>query len=129
CGSQHTLMALHVVAMPQEEWDRWFEATRLPPAAPVTEVALRGQRLFAEAGCVACHAVRGLSDPPAGLGPDLTHMGSRPSIAAGLLPNNRGNLAAWIASAQTLKPGSRMPSFHNLDGESLTALAAYLSGL
>lgn len=129
CGLQHTLMALHVVAMPPQEWERWFAGRRGDAAAPVTQVAARGRQLFAEAGCVACHAVRGLSDPPAGLGPDLTHMGSRPSIAAGLLPNNRGNLAAWIASAQSLKPGSKMPSFHNLDGESLTALAAYLSEL
>lgn len=129
CGLQHTQMALHVVAMPPAEWAQWFAARRLAPPAPSTDVALRGRQLFAEQGCVACHAVRGLSDPPAGLGPDLTGMGSRPSIAAGLLPNNRGNLAAWIASAQTLKPGSRMPSFHNLDGESLTALAAYLSDL
>lgn len=129
CGLQHTQMALHVVVQSQEEWDAWFASRRAAPAVPVTEVALHGRRLFAEAGCVACHAVRGLSDPPAGLGPDLTHMGSRPTIAAGLLPNNRGNLVAWIASAQTLKPGSKMPSFHNLDGESLTALATYLSGL
>lgn len=129
CGLQHTQMALHVVAMPAQEWAQWFAARRLAPPAPATDVALRGRQVFAEQGCVACHGVRGLSDPPAGLGPDLTHMGSRPSIAAGLLPNNRGNLAAWIASAQTLKPGSRMPSFHNLDGEQLTALAAYLSDL
>lgn len=129
CGLQHTLMALHVVAMPPQEWEHWFAGRRGDAAAPVTQVAARGRQLFAEAGCVACHAVRGLSDPPAGLGPDLTHMGSRPSIAAGVLPNNRGNLAAWIASAQSLKPGSKMPSFHNLDGESLTALAAYLSEL
>ena len=116
-------------AGPAAEWDDWFAANRLAPPAPSTDVALRGRQVFEEQGCVACHGVRGLSSPPVGLGPDLTHMGSRPSIAAGVLPNNRGNLAAWIASAQTLKPGSKMPSFHNLDGESLTALAAYLSDL
>jgi cytochrome c oxidase subunit 2 len=129
CGAQHAQMALHVVAMPADEWERWFAAQRTAAAAPVTPVALRGQRLFAEAGCVACHAIRGVSDPPRGLGPDLTHVGSRPSLAAGMLPNNRGTLAAWIAQAQAIKPGSRMPSFHNLDGESLTALSAYLSEL
>lgn len=129
CGQQHTLMALHVVAMPQPEWERWFAQRRSEAVAPVTEVALRGQAVFSEAGCVACHAVRGLSEPPRGLGPDLTHMGSRPSIGAGLLPNNRGNLVAWISAAQSLKPGNRMPSFHQLDGPSLDALATYLSGL
>lgn len=129
CGLQHTLMALHVVAMPAQEWEAWFAARRGDAALPMTQVALRGQQVFAEAGCVACHSVRGLSEAPAGLGPDLTHMGSRPSIAAGVLPNTRGNLAAWIASAQAIKPGARMPSFPNLSGEELTALAAWLSGL
>ena len=129
CGQQHTLMALHVVAMPQAEWERWFARGRGEVAAPVTQVALRGREVFTDAGCVACHAVRGLSAPPPGLGPDLTHMGSRPSIGAGLLPNNRGNLVAWISAAQSLKPGNGMPSFHHLDGASLDALAAWLSGL
>jgi cytochrome c oxidase subunit 2 len=129
CGQQHTLMALHVVAMPQPDWERWFAQRRAEVAAPVTQVALRGRQVFADAGCVACHAVRGLSAPPPGLGPDLSDMGSRPSIGAGLLPNNRGNLVAWISAAQSLKPGNRMPSFHHLDGASLDALAVYLSGL
>lgn len=129
CGLQHTRMALHVVAEPPADWDRWFEQRRQLPPAPATQVLQRGRAVFAEAGCVACHAIRGLSEPPPGLGPDLTHIGSRPSIAAGLLPNNVGNLSAWIVAAQTLKPGSRMPSFQQLDGESLTALSAYLASL
>lgn len=129
CGLQHSLMALHVVAEPLPDWERWFAQRRELPADPAGEVLQRGKQVFSESGCVACHAVRGVSNPPAGLAPDLTHIGSRPSIAAGLLANTPGNMAAWIASAQSLKPGSKMPSFHNLDGESLTALAAYLASL
>lgn len=129
CGLQHARMALHVVADTPQAWERWFAQRRLPPAPPVTELQQRGRQVFADAGCVACHAIRGVSAPPPGLGPDLTHVGSRPSLAAGLLTNNIGNLTAWIAAAQTLKPGSRMPSFHNLDGASLGALAGYLSSL
>lgn len=129
CGLQHSLMALHVVAEPLPDWERWFAQRRELPVDPAGEVLQRGRQVFSESGCVACHAVRGVSNPPPGLAPDLTHIGSRPSIAAGLLANTPGNMAAWIASAQSLKPGSKMPSFHNLDGESLTALAAYLSSL
>lgn len=129
CGLQHAKMALHVVAEPLPVWERWVAQRRQPPPAPVTEMGQRGQRLFTEAGCIACHAVRGLSEPPRGLAPDLTHIASRPSIAAGMLANTPGNLVAWIAAAQSLKPGSKMPSFNNLDGESLTALAAYLTEL
>lgn len=129
CGLQHAKMALHVVAEPLPVWERWVAQRQQPPPPPVTEMAQRGKRLFAEAGCIACHAVRGVSEPPQGLAPDLTHIASRPSIAAGQLANTPGNLVAWIAAAQSLKPGSKMPSFHNLDGESLTALAAYLEEL
>ena len=63
------------------------------------------------------------------LGPDLTHVGGRVSIGAGILPNNRGALAGWIASSQHIKPGNLMPSFRELSGEELAALAAYLESL
>jgi cytochrome c oxidase subunit 2 len=78
--------------------------------------------------CAACHTVRGT---PAGgtLGPDLTHVGSRASLAAGILPNNRGNLAGWVSSSQQIKPGNLMPSMDILPGDDLRAVAAYLESL
>ncbi|MDF2765085.1 MAG: cytochrome c oxidase subunit, partial [Rhodospirillales bacterium] len=63
------------------------------------------------------------------IGPDLTHLASRRTIGAGMLPNNRGALAGWVANAQAIKPGIKMPSFQILDGESLRVLAAYLESL
>jgi cytochrome c oxidase subunit 2 len=63
------------------------------------------------------------------LGPDLTHLASRRSIGAGLLPNNAGALAGWIASNQHLKPGNLMPAFQSFSGEELRALADYLGSL
>jgi cytochrome c oxidase subunit 2 len=125
CGQQHTQMALHVVAEPPEAWERWFASRRLPSVSGPGHDD--GRRLFVDAGCGACHALRGLADPPSGLAPDLTHVGSRPTLAAGLLPNTPGTLAAWIAGSQALKPGNRMPSFETLTGEELTTLAAFLS--
>ena len=84
--------------------------------------------MLLSSGCVLCHAVRGT--PARGsVGPDLTHVGSRLSLAAGMLPNHVGTLAAWIASSQHLKPENRMPSFSTLPGRDLRALAAYLESL
>lgn len=119
CGGPHALMALYVVAVSEEEFQAWSAA--------------QGQAAKAEnphfvAHCGACHTVRGTR--AAGTrGPDLTHVGSRVSIGAGLLPNNRGALAAWIASSQHLKPGNLMPSFEHFSGPELRELAAYLEGL
>jgi cytochrome c oxidase subunit 2 len=119
CGGPHALMALHVVAVPEEEFHDWTSSQKIP--------AQRTNALFA-ANCGACHTVRGTA--AAGTrGPDLTHVGTRLSIGAGLLPNSRGALAGWIASSQHLKPGNLMPSFEHFSGPELRELAAYLEGL
>lgn len=89
---------------------------------------LSGPELFIRNGCGACHRIRGL-DARGEVGPDLTHVGGRQSIAGGLLPTNPGTLAAWIVASQHLKPGNKMPSFENLEGAELTTLATYLAGL
>lgn len=128
CGAQHALMALYVVAMPPTEFDSWLARQAEP--APTSENALlrRGQEVFIEAGCGACHTVRGT--PAKGrLGPDLTHVGGRLSIGAGLLPANIGAIQGWIADAQNHKPGNLMPSFNRLSGPDLNAVGAWLASL
>ncbi|WP_230530876.1 cytochrome c oxidase subunit II [Microvirga roseola] len=128
CGEQHALMAFYVVAMPQAEFDAWYAVEAGPALEPTIPFIARGRELFIENGCGACHTVRGT--PADGvIGPDLTHIGSRLSIAAGTYPNNIGTLAGWISSAQHLKPDNLMPSFGNLQGEELRAIAAYLESL
>ena len=117
CGGPHAQMAFYVIAT--RNFEEWRGQQRRPAAA--------SNELF-NARCAACHTVRGT--PAAGtLGPDLTHVGSRVSIGAGILPNNAGAMAGWIASSQHLKPGNLMPSFRELDGAELSALAAYLERL
>jgi cytochrome c oxidase subunit 2 len=119
CGGPHAFMALYVVAEEADRYERWAQSQRRPAAA--------GNALFLSQ-CAGCHTVRGT--PAAGvLGPDLTHVGSRLTIGAGLLPNNAGALAGWIASSQHLKPGNLMPAFAHLPGEELRALAGYLENL
>ncbi len=127
CGGPHALMALHVLAETPDGFERWAAAQRQVAAAPASDEQRRGRALLL-AHCATCHAVRGTG--AAGLrGPDLTHVGSRRSIGAGLLPTNAGTLAAWIVSSQHLKPGNLMPAFEAFDGVDLRALAAYLASL
>jgi cytochrome c oxidase subunit 2 len=127
CGLQHTLMALHVVAEEAQAWEAWFGRSRTAAARVTATGSEAGRKVFVEAGCGSCHALRGVSDPPPGLAPDLTHVGSRPSLGAGLLPNSVGTIAAWIAGSQSIKPGNAMPSFDALTGAELTAVAEFLA--
>lgn len=128
CGAQHALMAFFVVALGAEDFEAWVEDQMSPAEDPVIDFLERGRQLFIANGCGACHTVRGT--PAEGeLGPDLTHVGSRMTIGAGILPNNVGTLAGWISSVQHLKPDALMPSFGTLEGEQLRAIAAYLESL
>ena len=83
--------------------------------------------MFLGKPCAACHTIRG-TNSSAGTGPDLTHVGSRQTIAAGLVDNTRGSLAAWIADPQTMKPGNNMPMVP-LSSEELRQISAYMASL
>jgi cytochrome c oxidase subunit II len=127
CGQQHSLMLFDVIAMPRAEFDAWLGGLAQPGDDPATPLLREGRELFVQFGCGACHAVRGVSE--ARLGPDLTQVGARRTIGAGTLPGGVGNIAGWIASAQHLKPGNAMPSYDQLEGPQLVALAAYMESL
>jgi len=128
CGMQHAWMAFHVVAVPEETYQRWLASQAAPATEPVDALQRRGRDAFLREGCGACHAVRGTAAEGT-LGPDLTHVGGRLSIAAGRLENHAGTLAGWIADSQSIKPGNLMPAGYNLSGEELRAVAAYLGSL
>jgi cytochrome c oxidase subunit 2 len=127
CGGPHAKMAFFVVAQAPAEFEAWREAQRRPARTPANELALKGRDVFL-AHCAACHTVRGTAADGV-LGPDLTHVGSRVSIGAGILPNNAGAIGGWIASSQHIKPGNLMPSFQRFSGAELQALAAYVESL
>ncbi|MGJ9417129.1 cytochrome c oxidase subunit II [Massilia sp. CMS3.1] len=128
CGEQHARMALHVIALAPEEFDRWLRNEAQPAKAPADALVERGRAAFIEQRCQSCHTIRGVAEG-ARLGPDLTHIGGRTHIAAGTLRNHRGTLAGWIADPQAIKPGARMPAATDIDGATLQALAAYLEQL
>jgi len=126
CGAEHARMALQVVAESPGDFVAWQDHQLSVSDAPQSALAQQGAAVF-ETRCGACHSVRGTG--AGGLvGPDLTHLMSRSTLAAGLLPNTPGNLAGWISDAQALKPGSRMPNLM-LAGPELSAVMAYLNTL
>jgi cytochrome c oxidase subunit 2 len=127
CGYQHAKMAFFIVAEPRIEFERWLQLQRTEASTPTDSLRQAGERVFLSATCVMCHTISG-TGAGSHVGPDLTHVASRRTIAAGTLPNNTGNLAAWILDPQNIKPGSKMPA-SQLDPQSLRALLAYLQGL
>ncbi len=128
CGESHALMSLWTVVVEESEFRAWLEEQALPAAEPATGMERTGRRLFLENGCGACHAVRGT--PADGVvGPDLTHVGSRVSLAAGVLANELDAYVRWIAHPDSIKPGAHMPGFAMLGEAQLRAIAAWLEGL
>lgn len=128
CGASHARMNLVVRVVEQAEFDAWLDAQAQPAAPPSDAGAQRGERAFLERGCTACHTIRGTL-AQGRVGPDLTHVGTRETIAAGLLPMNTTEVRRWISSTRLLKPSAHMPPFANLGDEELAALTAYLVAL
>jgi cytochrome c oxidase subunit 2 len=129
CGIQHTRMAFDVLVQEPAEFEAWIARQRAPVPEPRTAEHRRGMEVFGEAGCGACHAVRG-TPWTARIAPDLSRIGSRATLAAGTLPNTRGNLAGWIAAPQDIKPGNAMPAYARaLEGSDLLALTSWLETL
>jgi len=107
CGLQHAHMAFWVIAEPPDQFNAWLDHQLQLSAEPSDDDTRRGREIFLKSACVLCHAIRG-TDAGAQVGPDLTHFGSRKTIAAGTLFNTKGNLAGWIADPQNIKPGTHM---------------------
>ncbi|WP_088695591.1 MULTISPECIES: cytochrome c oxidase subunit II [unclassified Rhizobium] len=127
CGLQHGHMALFVIAQDNASFERWASGQRSDALLPSENEAVAGKAVFMVRPCAACHSIRG-TEASGTAGPDLTHVASRRTIAAGLIDNTRGTLAAWIADPQTLKPGNNMPMVP-LSSDELRQLAAYMDSL
>ena len=127
CGVGHAKMALYAVAVTPGEFAEWSERQR-NPALPAADSIQAGAELFSASGCSLCHAVRG-HGAWGRAGPDLTHVGSRLTIGAGLIDNTAENIAQWIAHNDALKRGNKMPDYSDLSPEALHAIAQYLESL
>ncbi len=128
CGGAHALMALYVVALPNDEFEAWLRKARGPAREPDTQLLEHGQRLVMTSGCGACHTIRGT--PATGvIGPDLTHVGLRHSIAAATLPATAPAIARWLVHNQEIKPENKMPPYGIFSATELDAISAYLASL
>ncbi len=128
CGAQHAQMRFRVVVQTPSEFQSWVDSQKRPPVPPASDLARQGEELFmGKAACFSCHTVDG-TKAQGKVGPNLTHIGSRLTLAAGVLDNTPENLATWIKEPQSVKPGSKMVVPALTDDE-VKALVAYLQGL
>ncbi len=125
CGMEHALMLLRVVVQSRAEFEQWVAAQQKPAAQ--TLPALHGRQLFESTACVNCHTVRG-TVANGRFGPDLTHLMSRETIAAGAAMNTPEHLRMWINDPDQIKPGALMPAM-NLSAANINDIAAYLETL
>jgi cytochrome c oxidase subunit II len=127
CGLQHAHMELLVIAEPRARFEQWLHGEDAAARQPTGAEAERGQELFATEGCADCHQIRG-SPARAQVGPDLTHVASRATLAGATIPNDRAHLTDWLRDPQRVKPGNKMPELQ-LSSRDIAALVSYLEEL
>jgi cytochrome c oxidase subunit II len=127
CGAQHAHMSLVVVVESYPDFLKWWSHQLQPAPAPTNALTLAGYKYVTTGPCSACHNIGGTT-ASGQVAPDLTHLASRRSLAAGTLPMNEGNLYGWVEDPQSLKPGVRMPTI-GLEPAQLHAVVAYLETL
>jgi cytochrome c oxidase subunit 2 len=127
CGLQHAHMGFYVFAEPPAQFRAWLAKQAQPARAPTSPAARSGERVFMQGPCSSCHTIRG-TEADGYVGPDLTHLASRTSLAGLVLPNTQDALERWVMDAQDVKPGNQMPDV-NLTRRQLTQVVAYLESL
>ncbi len=133
CGASHANMRFRVFVDTPEQFKRWVAHQNQPPVKPTGGLAAAGAKIWANAPCAICHTIKGVSgfskEYTYGFrGPDLTHFGSRRTMAGSIMKNTPQNVALWIKDPDALKPGAHMPAL-GLDREQRNDLAAYLESL
>ena len=123
CGLQHAHMGFYVFADPPAKFRAWLARMEKPARSTPSQ----GRQVFMSSSCADCHAIRG-TRATSGVGPDLTHVASRTTLAALTIPNDPSHLAHWITDSQQVKPGNQMPDM-KLSGSQVHALVTYLEGL
>jgi cytochrome c oxidase subunit 2 len=127
CGAQHSHMGVYVFADDPDDFERWLDQQSRAAREPTTPAERAGRQVFLSEQCASCHTIRG-TDARGEIGPDLTHLKSRTTIAALTLPNRKGYLGGWVLDPQHQKPGNKMPGL-NLSGDDFQSLLAYLQSL
>ncbi len=128
CGIQHAHMDIVVVVETAGDFGRWLTRRQSVQPGPTSEETTRGAVVFQREACAGCHTIRGTA-AQGKVGPDLTDVGERRTLGAGVLENSRDNLFDWIFDAPSSKPGILMPSFRSLPPDDIAAIATYLESL
>ena len=128
CGTAHAQMRFVAVVATRQAFEAWLRGQEAPARVPASATARRGQQAFLRHGCGGCHTVRG-TPAAGGVGPDLTHVGSRRELATGVAANDVDGFRRWIVATHALKPGATMPAFDMLPAADIDAIARYLEGL
>jgi cytochrome c oxidase subunit 2 len=128
CGGAHAFMSFYVIAMPEDQFAAWFEREAGDAEVPTGADETAGRSLFLSSGCVACHSVRG-TEARGAIGPDLTHVGSRHSLAAATLENDVEAFIRWIRDSEHVKPENLMPPYGIFTQAELAQLSSYLDQL
>ncbi len=134
CGASHANMRFRVMAQTPADFDVWVAAQKAPAPEPTTPIAIQGKELFGRSACIGCHTVAGIPQAQGKIGPNLSHIGSRETIAAGILDNTPELMAKWLKNPPAVKPnagtkpGWSMPNL-NLTDEQVTQLVAFLESL
>lgn len=129
CGVEHAKMLLRVYVDSPDQFAAWVKAQQQAGAQPDSQstAVAAGRQVFETEACVNCHTISGTSAKGT-FGPDLTHLMSRATIAAGAADNTPDNLRAWIQDPNTFKPGALMPAMQLSDQET-DEVVAYLATL
>ncbi|MBI1736927.1 MAG: cytochrome c oxidase subunit II [Candidatus Rokubacteria bacterium] len=125
CGASHANMRMRLIAVSPADFERWITQQKAPPPEPAAAAA-DGRAIYARSACVGCHTIRGVST--GAIAPDLTHFGSRRTVAAGILPNTVENVTKWLLDPPGLKAGAKMPALGLTEAEA-RAVATYLLSL
>jgi cytochrome c oxidase subunit 2 len=127
CGTQHAWMRLRAVVETPSDFEAWIKEQQQPAQTPTGSQASQGAQLFQQIACQSCHTIQG-TQAQGNVGPDLTHLASRQTLAAGVLDNTPDNLATWLRDPQAVKPGNHMPNL-KLSDQQIQQLVAYLETL
>jgi cytochrome c oxidase subunit 2 len=138
CGASHANMRARAFVQSDQDWNAWLQTQRTAPPASAASAA--GAQLLQARGCIACHTVTGINAAPDAksadlldektgrIGPNLTHVGGRTTIAGGTLENTPQEMTRWLKDPPGVKPGSKMPNL-NLSDEDIATLVSYLESL
>jgi cytochrome c oxidase subunit 2 len=127
CGEQHALMGIRVIVQSPEEFAQWEQSQLRVPGPPTSEAAIRGAKLFEQNTCVNCHRIAG-TKANSRVGPDLTHLATRQTIASAIYENTRTNLTRWIQNPQEMKEDNHMPNTYLTEAQAQD-IAVYLEEL